>query len=280
MEDTQPVIDAGIPPERRAVFLFNPNMTHRIRQQVFFTSGAEGFVAAGKILGMEVHSSLQNQPAKLVNVILPEVVLKSDRENQIEAFADAMAAEISENSDITVELFFGALLKEKNVILYGQWQNGQKSLGIVREKSLLFPFFEAATFGIDMRGPNAGKEQQIDFPVLISDTLPPYARVDAFDICYESLFLQRWHFGKPKLVVANHGAFYNSLFLSNSYDLMIQTLSTVFQAPLIIVSNRGVTGVFATEKDRIRVSRFFDNSPNKPSLAPQSQVDFLRVVGF
>lgn len=159
------------------------------------------------------------------------------------------------------------------MILRGQWREGLKSFGLVRQKYLLFPFFEKKTLGIDLGDPSAPKNQRLALPVLDSAQLPPYAHPDAFDICYESLHLERWRFGSPKLVLTNHSAFYNSLFLSKGYDLALQTLGNVFQTPLILVGNRGFTGVFVAEKDISRLNKFFDSPQGK-------QVRFSRVVGF
>jgi hypothetical protein len=74
-------------------------------------------------------------------------------------------------------------------------------------------------------------------------------------------------------VVTNHSAFYDQVFLSKSYDLALQTLGNVFQTPLILVGNRGLTGVFVAEKDMARLKQFFDSPEGK-------QMRFLQVVGF
>lgn len=260
-------------PQERTVYLFNPNITHRIRQQVFYISGNEGFDSAGRLLGIEIRSLLEKQPANFVTLILPEVIIKANQETQVRIFAQSLMAEINKGQGVAVDLLFGVQLKGKNLILRGQWREGQKSVALVREKYLLFPFFEQKTLGIDLGEPAARKNQRIALPVLKTTELPPFARPDAFDICYESLHLERWRFGSPKLVLTNHSAFYNSLFLSKGYDLTLQTLGTVFQTPLILVGNRGLTGVFVAEEDMARLNKFFDSPQGE-------QVRFLRVVGF
>ncbi|MBD2309474.1 hypothetical protein H6G17_28935 [Chroococcidiopsis sp. FACHB-1243] len=256
-----------------AMYLFNPNITHRIRQQVFYISGNEGFDSAGRLLGIEIRSLLEKHSAKLVILILPEVIIDANNESQAESFAQFLTAEISANHNVIVELLFGAKLKGKNIILRATKSPAQKSFGLIREKYLLFPFFEKKTLGIDLRGSEARKNQHNGLAVFNRAELPPYARPDAFDICYESLHLERWRFGSPKLVLTNHSAFYNSLFLSKSYDLALQTLGAVFQTPLILVGNRGLTGVFVDRKDMARLNDFFDSPDGK-------QVRFFRVVGF
>jgi hypothetical protein len=263
----------GIAPEERVVYLFNPNITYRIQQQVFFISGNEGFDSAGKLLGSEIRSSLAKHGAKSVAVILPEVIVKANQEVQVEIFAQSLMAEIKKQPGVAVEILFGADLKNKNLILYQQWQNGKNSFGVVREKSIQFPFFEREIFGIDLGDPEAPKNQQINLPTLNPATLPPYARPEAFDICYESINLQRWRFGLPKLIVTNHSAFYNLLVFSRSYDLMLQTLGIVFRSPLVSVGNRGLTGVYVDEKDLTRLNQFFNSPEGK-------KIRFLRVTGF
>jgi hypothetical protein len=263
----------GLASEERVVYLFNPNITYRIQQQVFFVSGNEGFDSAGKLLGSEIRSSLGKHGSKSIAVILPEVIIKADSETQVEIFAQSLMAEIKKQPGVAVELLFGAQLKNQNFMLYQQWQNGKNSFGIVRKKSILYPFFERRTFGIDLGDPEASKDRQIALPTIAPTNLPPYARPESFDICYESLNLVRWHFGLPKIIVTNHSAFYDILFFSKSYDLTLQTLSTVFQSPLVLVGNRGLTGVYVDEQDITKLNQFFNSSKGQ-------KVRFLRVVGF
>lgn len=157
-EEAHKVVGANL--GGRAVYLFNPNMTHRIRQQVFYISGNEGFDSAGRLLGIEIRSSLEKQPAKFVTLILPEVIINANDEIQSRIFADAVMAEIGKNQNVVADFLFGAQLKGKNVILRGQWKEGQKSFGLVRGKYLLFPFFEKKTLGIDLGDPSAPKNQR------------------------------------------------------------------------------------------------------------------------
>lgn len=264
---------AELAPQERTVYLFNPNITHRIRQQVFFTEGNEGFESAGKLLGIEIRSVLEKHPAKLVTVILPEVTIYANQEDQVEAFARSAIAQINKKSAVKADFLFGVQLKGKNLILYQQSQGDRHRSALVREKNLLFPFFEKKTFGIDLGAPEAKKNLDINFPILNPKQLPPYAHPQAFDICYESLHLQRWQFGKPKLVLTNHAAFYDSSFLSKGYDLALQTLGVVFRSPLVLVGNRGLTGVFVDQKDLLQLNQFFNSPKGK-------QVRFVRVVGF
>ena len=171
------------------------------------------------------------------------------------------------------DFLFGVQLKGKNLILYQQREGDRHRPALVREKNLLFPFFEKKTFGIDLGAPEAKKNLDINFPVLNPKQLQAYAHPQAFDICYESLHLQRWQLGKPKLVLTNHAAFYDSSFLSKGYDLALQTLGVAFRSPLILVGNRGLTGVFVDQKDLLQLNQFFNSPKGK-------QVRFVRVVGF
>lgn len=293
-----------------AIVLVGLDLADSERQEIY-EGGDQRIVAQAEVLAAKLttpqFSSLRLQ--SLV-IVFPETTFFLD-ERQFGLFYTRLDALLREfflrdpvdpygqqqattSRTFNLRLYLGAQDGDANVVFQGVPHplSGRPVWSLAKEKRAPVPFFERPVMGLSLRATNSTSELAPPLtltPVPTTSPLPirvgapalgtkvPFAvSLDSLAICYDALDVTQWHWRAPRVVLTNHTVFSRFTLASRLYDYNLRLIAFAFQAPLVLVANKGATGAYFATSDRLELAGEGQSTPHTPAL----QALFLHLQGL